>query len=111
MGIYLLATIVGVTDIDPFVLSIAQGGVAGLDRMATATAILVAASSNNEGSEDQHEVAEVLRARRRNQVLALTTPGLMKATERKEATENLRPRCSRWLPLARRRGTPFWWTA
>ncbi|MCA9149249.1 MAG: DUF4010 domain-containing protein [Planctomycetales bacterium] len=46
-GIYWLAAIVGVTDIDPFVLSVAQGGVAGLDQSATAIAILIAASSNN----------------------------------------------------------------
>ncbi len=46
-GIYWLAAVVGVTDIDPFVLSVAQGGVAGLEPAATAIAILVAASSNN----------------------------------------------------------------
>ncbi|MCA9171855.1 MAG: DUF4010 domain-containing protein, partial [Planctomycetales bacterium] len=46
-GIYWLAAIVGVTDIDPFVLSVAQGGVAGLDQSDTAIAILIAASSNN----------------------------------------------------------------
>ncbi|MCB9924217.1 MAG: DUF4010 domain-containing protein [Planctomycetaceae bacterium] len=47
VGIYWLAALVGVADIDPFVLSVAQGGVAGLDKHATAIAILVAASSNN----------------------------------------------------------------
>lgn len=47
MGVYWLAAIVGVTDIDPFVLSIAQGGVAELARNAAAVAILIAASSNN----------------------------------------------------------------
>ncbi len=47
MGIYWLATIVGVTDIDPFVLSVAQGGVSGLNQTAMAVAILIAASSNN----------------------------------------------------------------
>ncbi len=46
-GVFALAAIVGVTDIDPFVLSVAQGGVAGLDQTATAIAILIAASSNN----------------------------------------------------------------
>lgn len=46
-GIYWLAVIVGVTDIDPFVLSVAQGGVAGLTPTGTAVAILLAASSNN----------------------------------------------------------------
>lgn len=47
VGIYWLAAIVGVTDIDPFVLSVAQGGVAGLDKTAIAVAILIASSSNN----------------------------------------------------------------
>jgi uncharacterized membrane protein (DUF4010 family) len=47
VGIYWLAAIVGVTDIDPFVLSVAQGSVAGLDLAATAVAILIATSSNN----------------------------------------------------------------
>ncbi|HJS89419.1 MAG TPA: DUF4010 domain-containing protein [Steroidobacteraceae bacterium] len=46
-GIYSLATITGLTDIDPFVLSLAQGGVAGMSLRAVAAAILVAASSNN----------------------------------------------------------------
>jgi uncharacterized membrane protein (DUF4010 family) len=47
VGVYWLAGIVGVTDIDPFVLSLAQGGVAGLSIHAAAMAILIAASSNN----------------------------------------------------------------
>ncbi len=46
-GIYSLAAITGLTDIDPFVLSLAQGGVAGMSAGAVAAAILVAASSNN----------------------------------------------------------------
>ena len=46
-GIYTLAAIVGVTDIDPFVLNLAQGGTSGLSETALAAAILVAASSNN----------------------------------------------------------------
>lgn len=46
-GIYALAAIVGVTDIDPFVLNLAQGGTAGLSTSAIAAAILIAASSNN----------------------------------------------------------------
>lgn len=46
-GIYTLATITGLTDIDPFVLSIAQGGVSGMSLRGAAAAILVAASSNN----------------------------------------------------------------
>jgi uncharacterized membrane protein (DUF4010 family) len=46
-GIYALAAIVGVTDIDPFVLNLAQGGTAGMSDGALAAAILVAASSNN----------------------------------------------------------------
>jgi uncharacterized membrane protein (DUF4010 family) len=46
-GIYSLAAIVGVTDIDPFVLNLAQGGIAGVPNAALAAAILIAASSNN----------------------------------------------------------------
>jgi uncharacterized membrane protein (DUF4010 family) len=46
-GIYALAAIVGVSDIDPFVLNLAQGGVAGMSNAALAAAILIAASSNN----------------------------------------------------------------
>ena len=47
VGIYAMAAIVGVTDIDPFVLSVSQGGVADLDETTAAVSILVAASSNN----------------------------------------------------------------
>ncbi|MDH4283531.1 MAG: DUF4010 domain-containing protein, partial [Myxococcales bacterium] len=47
VGIYSLAAIVGVTDIDPFVLSVAQGGVAHVDRTVIAIAIVIAASSND----------------------------------------------------------------
>jgi uncharacterized membrane protein (DUF4010 family) len=46
-GIYSLAAIVGVTDIDPFVLNLAQGGTSGMSNSALAAAILIAASSNN----------------------------------------------------------------
>jgi uncharacterized membrane protein (DUF4010 family) len=46
-GIYGLAAIVGVTDIDPFVLNLAQGGVSGVQTVELAAAILIAASSNN----------------------------------------------------------------
>ena len=46
-GIYALAAVVGVSDIDPFVLNLAQGGVAGVVDTALAAAILIAASSNN----------------------------------------------------------------
>jgi uncharacterized membrane protein (DUF4010 family) len=46
-GIYALAAIVGVSDVDPFVLNLAQGGVAGMENVALAAAILIAASSNN----------------------------------------------------------------
>ena len=46
-GIYALAAIVGVSDIDPFVLNLAQGGVAGVENATLAAAILIAASSNN----------------------------------------------------------------
>jgi len=46
-GIYGLAAIVGVTDIDPFVLNLAQGGVTDVAVIDLAAAILIAASSNN----------------------------------------------------------------
>jgi uncharacterized membrane protein (DUF4010 family) len=46
-GIYTLAAIVGITDIDPFVLNLAQGAVSAVPQTALASAILIAASSNN----------------------------------------------------------------
>ena len=46
-GIYSLAAVVGISDIDPFVLNLAQGGLAGVSVSAIASAILIAASSNN----------------------------------------------------------------
>jgi uncharacterized membrane protein (DUF4010 family) len=46
-GVYTLAGVVGVTDIDPFVLGVAQGGVANLGESNAAAAVLIAASSNN----------------------------------------------------------------
>jgi uncharacterized membrane protein (DUF4010 family) len=46
-GIYALAAIVGISDIDPFVLNLAQGGTANVAETALTAAILVAASSNN----------------------------------------------------------------
>jgi uncharacterized membrane protein (DUF4010 family) len=46
-GIYGLAAIVGLTDIDPFVLSLASGGAGPLAATAGVTAILIAAASNN----------------------------------------------------------------
>ena len=46
-GVYALAALTGLTDIDPFVLSLAQGGVAGMSLHSLGAAILVAASSNN----------------------------------------------------------------
>jgi uncharacterized membrane protein (DUF4010 family) len=42
-----LAAIIGVSDIDPFVLTIAQGGTAGVASTTLAASILIAASSNN----------------------------------------------------------------
>ncbi len=47
VGVYWLAGIVGVSDIDPFVLNLAQGGVAGIGVHVATIAILIAASSNN----------------------------------------------------------------
>jgi uncharacterized membrane protein (DUF4010 family) len=46
-GVLAMAVVVGATDIDPFVVNIAQGGVAGLSVTTLCAAILIAASSNN----------------------------------------------------------------
>lgn len=46
-GIDVLAAIVGVTDIDPFVLSLAQGVAAPLSIAAAGAAVLIATASNN----------------------------------------------------------------
>jgi uncharacterized membrane protein (DUF4010 family) len=46
-GVMALAAVVGVTDIDPFVLSLAQGGAADVGLKTAATAIVVASASNN----------------------------------------------------------------
>ena len=46
-GILALSALVGLTDIDPFVLNIAQGGVAGMSMVVLGAAVLIAASSNN----------------------------------------------------------------
>jgi uncharacterized membrane protein (DUF4010 family) len=47
VGIYGLAAIVGITDINPFVLSISSGGATPLPLSDGVAAILIAASSNN----------------------------------------------------------------
>jgi uncharacterized membrane protein (DUF4010 family) len=46
-GILALAAVVGFADIDPFVLNLAQGGVADLSASVAAMAILIATASNN----------------------------------------------------------------
>jgi uncharacterized membrane protein (DUF4010 family) len=46
-GVLGLAAIAGATDVDPFVLSLAQGSVTGMTPHALAAAILIAAASNN----------------------------------------------------------------
>jgi uncharacterized membrane protein (DUF4010 family) len=46
-GVLSLAAIAGATDVDPFVLSLAQGSVTGMTPRALAAAILIAAASNN----------------------------------------------------------------
>jgi uncharacterized membrane protein (DUF4010 family) len=46
-GIFGLAAVVGVTDVDPFVASLAQSGASGIGLPTAAAAILIAASSNN----------------------------------------------------------------
>lgn len=46
-GVLALAAVVGVTDIDPFVLTLAQGGAATVGLVTAAAAVIVASSSNN----------------------------------------------------------------
>ena len=46
-GLLWLAGLVGVTDIDPFVLNLAQGGLSGASPQILVGAVLIAASSNN----------------------------------------------------------------
>lgn len=46
-GLLWLAAVIGVADIDPFILNLAQGGVAGATNQFLAVAVLIAASSNN----------------------------------------------------------------
>ena len=46
-GIFVLSAVVGATDIDPFVLNIAQGGIGGMSVAYLCAAVLIAASSNN----------------------------------------------------------------
>jgi uncharacterized membrane protein (DUF4010 family) len=46
-GILVLSAVVGATDIDPFVLNIAQGGISGMSVASLCAAVLIAASSNN----------------------------------------------------------------
>jgi uncharacterized membrane protein (DUF4010 family) len=46
-GVYVLGGVAGVSDINPFVLSLAQGSAAGMSVAGVAAAILIAAASNN----------------------------------------------------------------
>ncbi|HTU69990.1 MAG TPA: DUF4010 domain-containing protein [Candidatus Baltobacteraceae bacterium] len=46
-GVLALAAVVGVTDVDPFVVSLAQSGAASVGLALSAVAIVIAASSNN----------------------------------------------------------------
>ena len=46
-GIFTLAALVGASDIDPFVLGLAQGAAPDLGLSALAAAVLIAASANN----------------------------------------------------------------
>lgn len=46
-GILALSAVVGVTDIDPFILNIAQGGISDMPIELLAAAVLIAAASNN----------------------------------------------------------------
>jgi uncharacterized membrane protein (DUF4010 family) len=46
-GVLIMAAAIGATDIDPFVINIAQGGVTDLSVTTLSIAILIAASANN----------------------------------------------------------------
>jgi uncharacterized membrane protein (DUF4010 family) len=46
-GIFALALLAGASDIDPFVLNLAQGGAPAMSLSAVAAAVLIAASANN----------------------------------------------------------------
>jgi uncharacterized membrane protein (DUF4010 family) len=46
-GVLVLAAVTGATDIDPFVFSLVQGGLAAMPLKSLCAAILIAASSNN----------------------------------------------------------------
>ena len=46
-GLYALAAIMGVTDVDPFILGLAQAGPSATPLRLAATAIVIAAASNN----------------------------------------------------------------
>ena len=46
-GVMVLAALVGATDIDPFVINLAQGGVSGMPIATLSGAIMIAASANN----------------------------------------------------------------
>ena len=47
VGLYSLAAIMGVTDVDPFILGLAQGGAGATPLRLAAAAIVIAAASNN----------------------------------------------------------------
>jgi len=47
IGVFSVAALVGVSDITPFILSLAQGGAPGMGASALAAAVLIAASTNN----------------------------------------------------------------
>jgi len=46
-GVFTLAALVGASDIDPFVLNLAQGGASSTPPSGVASAVLIAASANN----------------------------------------------------------------
>jgi uncharacterized membrane protein (DUF4010 family) len=46
-GVFTLAALVGMSDITPFILSVAQGGAPGMGLSVLAAAVLIAASTNN----------------------------------------------------------------
>ena len=47
LGLYVLGVLMGLTDVDPFIMGVTQAGGRGTPLVAAAVAILLAASSNN----------------------------------------------------------------
>jgi uncharacterized membrane protein (DUF4010 family) len=79
-GILVLSAVVGFTDIDPFVLNIAQGGIGGMSVASLCAAVLIAASSNNVAKAAYAIGFGGMAAARRPAMILLALSGLGVAT-------------------------------